>query len=74
MILEFSQGLNPKQVVEATKLIVKDNYGRPILVVLQYDNQTIAVHKAEVGDNSKFNSVLRSINEPGLGTVKEITI
>lgn len=74
MILEFNDGLNPKAVVNATKLIVRDNYGHPIVVVLQYDDSTIAVYKPESGDNTKFNQLLNRLGEQGIGKVKEITV
>ena len=74
MQLEIGQGLAPSVKVDATRLIVRDNFGQPLVVVLEYVRQTIAVYKAKPGDNSELNEMLSRLGSKPLNEVKEITI
>lgn len=74
MQLEIGQGLAQNVKLDATRLIVRDNFGQPLVVVLEYDVNTIVVYKAKPGDNSELNQILKKLGSNQLNEVKEITI
>ncbi len=72
--LEFNNGLFNSVTVEANRLVIKDNFGQPILLAIEYDNNTIAVYKAQPGENAEFKKLLRSFGIEQTNDVKEIQI
>ena len=74
MKLEFNNGLFNSVPVDATRLVLKDNFGQPLLVAIEHDPQTIAVYKAQPGDNEQFKRVLQQLGLQQTNDVREITV
>ncbi len=74
MKLEFNNSFNAIVSVDASRLVVKDNFGQPILVVLEYDSNTIAVYKAKPGENEEFQKALQRLGVKQTNDVREINI
>jgi hypothetical protein len=72
--LEFNNGLFNSVSVEDNRLVIKDNFGQPILLAIEYDNNTIAVYKAKPGENEEFKKLLKQFGIEQRNEVKEITI
>jgi hypothetical protein len=72
--LEFNNSFNAIVSVDASRLVVKDNFGQPILVVLEYDSNTIAVYKAKPGENEEFQKALQRLGVKQTNDVREINI
>jgi hypothetical protein len=72
--LEFNNGLFNSVTVEANRLVIKDNFGQPILLAIEYDTNTIAVYKTQPGDNTEFKRLLKEFGIQQTNDVKEIQI
>jgi hypothetical protein len=72
--LEFNNSFNAIVSVDANRLVVKDNFGQPILVVIEYDSNTIAVYKTKPGENEEFQKALQKLGMKQINEVKEINI
>lgn len=73
MKLEFGQGVHGNMSVSATRLVVRDNFNQPILLVVEHDPQTIMVYKAKPGDDS-LKEMLSRIGVEHNHEVREIRI
>ncbi len=74
MKLEFNNSFNAVVSVDASRLVVKDNFGQPILAVIEFDSNTLAVYKAKPGENEEFRKALEKLGMRQANDVKEITI
>lgn len=74
MKLEFNNGLFNSVSVEATRLVIKDNFGQPILLAIEYDPNTIVVHKAQPGENAEFKKLLKEFGIQQTNDVREIQV
>ena len=74
MKLEFSNGLTVPVAVEANRLVIKDNFGQPIFLAIEYDRNTIATYKAKPGENPEFDRMLRELGVGQPSTISEIQI
>lgn len=74
MKLEFNNGLVGTVSVEATRLVIKDNFGQPLFLAIEYDNNTIAVYKAKPGDNREFDSMLKKFGIQQTCSISEIQV
>lgn len=73
MKLDFGNGIHGHVAIEATRLVVRDNFNQPILLVLEHDPQTIMVYKAKPGDNS-FKEMLTKLGVSHNYDIQEIKI
>jgi hypothetical protein len=71
--LEFGQGVHGNMSVSATRLVVRDNFNQPIMLVVEHDPQTIMVYKAKPGDDS-LKEMLSRIGVEHNHEVREIRI
>lgn len=74
MQIEFNSGLFNSATVSATRLVLRDNFGQPILLAYEHDPQTIVVHKAKPGDNEELKRALAQFGIQVTNQVKEIEI
>lgn len=74
MKLEFNNGLFNSVTVEANRLVIRDNFGQPILLAIEYDKNTVAVYKAQPGEETEFKRLLKSFGIQQTNEVKEIQI
>jgi hypothetical protein len=72
--IEFNSGLFNSATVNATRLVLRDNFGQPILLAYEHDPQTIVVHKAKPGDNEELKRALAQFGIQMTNQVKEIEI
>ena len=73
MKLDFGSGIHGHVNIEATRLVVRDNFNQPILLVLEHDPQTIMVYRAKPGDDS-FKEMLARLGVSHSHDVQEIRI
>lgn len=73
MKLDFGNGIRGHVSIEATRLVVRDNFNQPIMLVLEHDPQTIMVYRAKPGDDS-FKEMLARLGVSHNHDVREITI
>lgn len=74
MKLEFNNGLINAVSVDATRLVIKDNFGQPLFLAIEYDPQTIAIYKARAGSNDEFDKLLKEFGIQQTSTVTEIQV
>jgi hypothetical protein len=58
MQLDFHNGLTGAKLEQATRLIVRDNFGQPLMIVLEEAPNRLVVYKAT---DKEFNRLLASM-------------
>jgi hypothetical protein len=71
--LDFGQGIHGTVSVNATRLVVRDSFNQPLMLVVEHDPQTIMVYKAKPGDDS-LKEMLNRIGVEHNHEVREIRI
>jgi hypothetical protein len=72
--LEYHNGFQSSGEAEATRLVIRDSFGQPIIVVLELAPGTITLYKAKKGDNGLFDSILSKLGIKSDVDVQEINI
>lgn len=60
MQLDFHNALSGAKVEQATRLIIRDSYGQPLMIVLEEAPDRIVVYKAS---DKEFNRLLASMGQ-----------
>lgn len=61
MRIEIHNKLGQPQVLEVTRVVIKDKFGNPIAIALEPDDGVIIADIASKGNEIQFNQLLRSL-------------
>lgn len=69
MIAETHNSFRDPRRIECTRVVVRDNFGNPLAIVVEVDSRTFEVYKYT---EPEFNRVLRNLGIEGVVVVDQI--